>query len=122
MRTSVSLTGKLTITARPCAGKGASPPVKPWENSRAKLPMMAKTDFVVDVRETGELSAGDIPVTLDKAIHKPDLHYFLDAIRGNAALNCPGEGKFAISATILRMNGAVAARKMLSYAPNDFTT
>jgi hypothetical protein len=109
------------LISRPGSGEGAPPPAKPWEKQRQHLPMMGKSDSVVDVRETAELSAWDMPVTLDKAIHQPHLENFFDAIRGKAALNCPGETALASAATILRVNDAVAARGMLSYAPEDFT-
>ena len=59
-------------------------------------------------------------VTLDKAIHQPHLENFFDAIRGNAQLNCPGESAFATAVTVLKVNEAVAARQMLTFAPEDF--
>lgn len=94
-------------------------PLKPWEKPRPKLggPSRAAT---VDVRETAALSSWDIPVTLDKAIHQPHLENFFDAIRGKAALNCPAESGFASCVTILRVNEAVAAERMLKFAPSDF--
>jgi predicted dehydrogenase len=109
------------LITRPGSGEGAPPPVKPWEKPRAHLPMMSKSDSVVDVRETAELSAWDMPVTLDEAIHQPHLENFFDSIRGKATLNCPGEVALATAATILRVNEAVEARKMLTYEPADFT-
>jgi predicted dehydrogenase len=110
------------LISRPGSGEGAPPPVKPWEKPMKHLPMMSKSDSVVDVRETAELSAWDMPVTLDKAIHQPHLENFFDAIRGKATLNCPGEAGLATAATILRVNEAIPSRKMLTYAPEDFTT
>ena len=113
---------KQGLVVRPGSGEGALPPVKPWEKPLSHPPMMSKSvSSVVDVRETAELSAWDMPVTLDKAIHQPHLENFFDAIRGKAALNCPGETALASAATILRVNEAVAARRMLSFAPEDFT-
>jgi hypothetical protein len=109
------------LIARPGSGEGALPAVKPWEKPRPRLAMMSKSESVVDVRETAELSAWDIPVTLDKAIHQPHLENFFDSVRGKATLNCPGETALATAATILRVNDAVAARKMLTFAPEDFT-
>lgn len=44
---------------------------------------------MVDVRETAALSAWDIPVTLDKAIHQPHLENFFSAIRNKTPLTCP---------------------------------
>jgi predicted dehydrogenase len=108
------------LISRPGSGEGAPPPAKPWEKQRQHLPMMGKSDSVVDVRETAELSAWDMPVTLDKAIHQPHLENFFDAVRGKGTLNCPGEVALASAATILRVNDAIAARKMLTFAPEDF--
>jgi predicted dehydrogenase len=107
--------------AKPGSGEGAPPPVKPWEKPRARLPGASKSTSVVDVRETAELSAWDIPVTLDKAIHQPHLENFFDSIRGKTTLNCPGESALATAATVLRVNEAVAAKKQLTFAPEDFT-
>jgi predicted dehydrogenase len=109
------------LILRPGSGEGAPPPAKPWEKPRQHLPMMSKSDSVVDVRETAALSAWDMPVTLDKAIHQPHLENFFDTIRGRATLNCPGEVALATCATVLRVNEAVAARRMLPFAPEDFT-
>jgi predicted dehydrogenase len=107
------------LILRPGSGEGAPAPVKPWEKPRPKLggPSKAAT---VDVRETAELSAWDIPVTLDKAIHQPHLENFFDAIRNGTPLNCPGESAFASAVTVLKVNEAVAARTMLTFKPEDF--
>lgn len=107
------------IVSRPTSGEGAPPPVKPWEKPRKKLAGPSKAS-VVDVRETAELSAWDIPVTLDKAIHQPHLENFFDAIRGTTKLNCPAESAFATAVTVLKVNEAVAAQTMLKFAPGDF--
>jgi hypothetical protein len=106
---------------RPGSGEGAPLPVRPWEKPRPRIPGLSKPASVVDVRETAELSAWDMPVVLDKAIHQPHLENFFDAIRGKAALHSPGEVALATAATVLRVNEAVAARKMLTFAPEDFT-
>jgi Predicted dehydrogenases and related proteins len=107
------------LVASPTSGEGAPPPVKPWEKPRKKLggPSRAAT---VDVRETAELSAWDIPVTLDKAIHQPHLENFFAAIRDGAQLTCPADQAFASAVTVLRVNEAVAAQKMLKFSPEDF--
>lgn len=104
---------------RPGSGEGAPAPVKPWEKPRKKLGGPSK-GALVDVRETAELSAWDIPVTLDKAIHQPHLENFFDAIRKGTPLNCPGESAFATAVTVLKVNEAIAAKKMLTFAPGDF--
>jgi predicted dehydrogenase len=108
------------LISRPGSGEGAPPPVKPWELPREHPPLMSK-EAVVDVRETAALSAWDIPVTLDKAIHQPHLENFFDSVRGRAKLNCPGETALATCATVLRVNEAIAARSMLTFKPEDFT-
>lgn len=84
---------------------------KPWQKPKSTT---------VDVRETAELSAWDIPVTLQGAIHQPHLENFFDAIRNGTPLNCPGEEAFASAVTILKINEAVAAQKRLTYDPEDF--
>ena len=66
------------------------------------------------------MSAWDIPVTLDKPIHQPHLENFFDAMRKGTPLNCPGESAFATAVTVLKVNEAVAAQKMLHFAPDDF--
>jgi len=109
------------LIARPGSGEGAPAPVKPWEKPRPRIPGFSAAAAVVDVRETAELSAWEMPVTLDKPIHQPHLENFFDAIRGNAELHCPGEVAFASAATILKVNEAVAARRMLAFAPEEFT-
>jgi len=107
------------LILRPGSGEGAPVALKPWEKPRPKLggPSKAAT---VDVRETAELSAWDIPVTLDKAIHQPHLENFFDAIRLGTPLNCPAESAFASAVTVLKVNEAVAARQMLTFKPEDF--
>ncbi len=84
---------------------------KPWEKPKPTT---------VDVRETAQLDAWELPVTLDKAIHQPHIENFLDAIRHGTPLTCPGEAAFASAVTILKINEAVAAQKRLAYAPEDF--
>lgn len=105
--------------ARPESGEGAPVGLKPWEKPRPKLggPSKAAT---VDVRETAQLSAWDIPVTLDKAIHQPHLENFFDAIRLGTPLSCPADSAFATAVTVLKVNEAVAAQRLLSFAPEDF--
>ena len=108
------------LIARPGSGEGAPPPVKPWEKPHKGLGMGSRSSGAVDVRETAELSAWDIPVTLDKAIHQPHLENFFDTVRGKATLHTPGEVAFATAVTVLKVNEAVAARKMLMFSPEDF--
>lgn len=108
------------LILRPESGEGAPPPVKPWEKPGVKKlggPSKAST---VDVRETAQLSAWDIPVTLDKAIHQPHLENFVDAVTKGTALNCPAEAAFATTVTVLKVNEAIAAQKVLAFKPSDF--
>jgi len=105
---------------KPETGEGAPAPVKPWEKPGVKKLGGPSRVSTVDVRETAQLSAWDIPVTLDKAIHQPHLENFFDAIRKGTALNCPGEAAFASAVTVLKVNEAIVAQKALSFAPSDF--
>jgi predicted dehydrogenase len=101
--------------------EGAAAPSKPWEKEvKPKFATAAPRASVVDVRETAALSAWDIPVTLDKAIHQPHLENFFGAIRDGTPLSCPGEQAFASAVTVLRVNEAVAARTVLNFQPSDF--
>jgi predicted dehydrogenase len=108
------------IVASPLSGEGAPAPVKPWEKEGVKKLGGPTKTSTVDVRETAALSAWEIPVTLDKAIHQPHLENFFDAVRDGSPLNCPGESAFATAVTILKINEAIAAQKMLTYTPSDF--
>ncbi|HVZ65576.1 MAG TPA: Gfo/Idh/MocA family oxidoreductase [Lacunisphaera sp.] len=110
---------KAGIIRKPGTPDEGGPVLLPWEKPRPNFGPPARTS-VVDVRETAALSSWEMPVVLDKAIHQPHLENFFDAIRGKAKLNCPGEAGFASAVTILRVNEAVAARQMLTFAPEDF--
>jgi predicted dehydrogenase len=111
-------------------GEGALVGFKPWEKPRKRLKMPDKVPVSgpggavstakVDVRETAALSAWDMPVTLDKHIHQPHLENFFDAIRKGAALNCPADAGFATTVTVLKVNEAIAAQKMLTFDQKDF--
>jgi predicted dehydrogenase len=115
------------LISRPETGEGAVLGLKPWEKPRQKMAMPSKVlqgggggAATVDVRETAALSAWDIPVTLDKPIHQPHLENFFDAIRKSVPLTCPADQAFASAVTILKVNEAIAAQKMLTFAPDDF--
>jgi predicted dehydrogenase len=107
------------IIRKPGTPEEGAEKLLPWEKPRPKFGAPARTS-VVDVRETAALSSWDMPVTLDKAIHQPHLENFFDSIRGKATLNCPAEVAFASAVTVLKVNEAVAARTMLTFAPGDF--
>lgn len=89
--------------------------------SVVKEPPKPKADAgKVDVRETADLMAYEIPIVLDKAIHQPHLENFFDAVRGKAKLNCPADEAFHSEASILRINEAVGMKQMLTFKPEDF--
>jgi predicted dehydrogenase len=102
------------------AAADTTTPLKPWEKPRPKLGGPSKAAATVDVRETAALSAWEIPVILDKAIHQPHLENFFDAVRGKAKLTCPADVAYASAVTVLRVNDAVAAGKALIFKPEDF--
>jgi len=108
------------LIIKPGEGEGALKATAPWDKPRPKFSMGGRAAGAVDVRETAELSAWDIPVVLDKAIHQPHLENFFDAIRSGIPLNCPGEQGLASCVTVLKVNEAVAAQRMLKMAPADF--
>jgi predicted dehydrogenase len=108
------------LISSPLSGEGAPAPVKPWEKPFVKKLGGPSKAAGVDVRETAQLSAWDMPVTLDKPIHQPHLENFFDAMRKGVQLNCTGEQGFATAVTVLKVNQAIAAQKMLTFAPDDF--
>ena len=116
------------LISRPDSGEGVAIGVKPWEKPRQRMAMPSKVltsgnsagPSLVDVRETAQLSAWDIPVTLDKAIHQPHLENFFDAMLKGAPLNCPADEAFAPAVTVLGVNEAIAAKKELTFKPSDF--
>ena len=115
------------IISRPESGEGALLGLKPWDKPRQRMALPSKALVggtaaagTVDVRETAQLSAWEMPVTLNKAIHQPHIENFVDAITKGTPLNCPGESAFATAVTVLKVNEAVAAQKMLTFKPEDF--
>ena len=75
----------------------------------------------VDVRETAQLAAFDIPVFFNKAIHQPHLENFFKAIRGEAKLNCPADEAFRSEYIIHKANEAIPGGKVLEIDLNDAT-
>ena len=73
----------------------------------------------VDVRETTQLAAYEIPVTFSKAIHQPHLENFFNAIRGKAKLNCPADEAFSSEYVIHKANEAIAAQKTIAITPQE---
>lgn len=74
----------------------------------------------VDVRETADLVAYEIPVSFNKPIHQPHIENFFDAIRGKAKLNCPADYAFDHEAAVFKVNPAIEAAKRLDFEPADF--
>ncbi len=108
------------LISKPDSGEGAPAAVKAWEKPGVKKLGGPSRGATVDVRETAALSAWDIPVTLDKAIHQPHLENFFDAIRKGTPLSCPADEAFASAVTVLKVNEAIAARQALAFKPEDF--
>jgi predicted dehydrogenase len=75
----------------------------------------------VDVRETAQLAAYDIPVFFNKFIHQPHLENFFNAIRGQAKLNCPADEAFSSEYVIHKANEAIPLGKVLEIDPKDAT-
>jgi predicted dehydrogenase len=73
----------------------------------------------VDVRETTQLAAYEIPVTFSKAIHQPHLENFFNAIRGKARLNCPADEAFSSEYVIHKANEAITAQKTIAITPQE---
>ena len=83
-------------------------------------PETKPADTVVDVRETADVGAYDLPVKLSKPIHQPHLENFLDAVRGKGKLNCPADLAFKSEAAVFKVNEAVEAERKLPFKPDDF--
>jgi predicted dehydrogenase len=75
----------------------------------------------VDVRETAQLAAFDIPVFFNKAIHQPHLENFFNAIRGQAKLNCPADEAFTSEYVIHKANEAIPLGRVLEIDAKDAT-
>lgn len=73
----------------------------------------------VDVRETAQLAAFEIPVSFSKKIHQPHLENFFNAIRGTAKLNCPGDEAFRSEYCIHKANEAIPAEKRIAITAQE---
>jgi predicted dehydrogenase len=73
----------------------------------------------VDVRETAQLAAFEIPVSFNKKIHQPHLENFFNAIRGTAKLNCPGDEAFRSEYCIHKANEAIPAEKRIAITAEE---
>jgi len=91
-----------------------------YVNEPPKQEEKAETGAVVDVRETVPVAEYRIPVTMDKPYHQPHLENFFDAVRGKAKLNCPAEIGYETAVTVLKVNEAVEAARILDFKPEEF--
>ncbi|MBC8096641.1 MAG: Gfo/Idh/MocA family oxidoreductase [Akkermansiaceae bacterium] len=73
----------------------------------------------VDVRETAQLAAYEIPVFFNKAIHQPHLENFFKAIRGEAKLTCPADEAFTSEYIIHKANEAILAQRTIQINAAD---
>ena len=116
------------IISRPESGEGALVGLKPWDKPRQKMALPSKplvggsgpATGTVDVRETAQLSAWEIPIVQDKPIHQYHIENFIAAMTKGVPLNCPAEQGFATAVTVLKVNEAIAAQKLLTFASGDF--
>jgi len=97
-----------------------------WDDLIAKNYLRAKTVPApvadadkVDVRETAQLAAFEIPVSFNKKIHQPHLENFFNAIRGTAKLNCPGDEAFRSEYCIHKANEAIPAEKRIAITAQE---
>jgi predicted dehydrogenase len=84
-----------------------------------KTPEVPADAAKVDVRETAQLAAYDIPVFFNKAIHQPHLENFFKSIRGETKLNCPADEAFSSEYVIHKANEAVQAGKVIPIDQQD---
>ncbi len=65
----------------------------------------------VRVRETGKVTAYELPVVLDYAPHQPHLVNFFRAVRGQGALACPADQALRGEVVVHKIHEAVAAAR-----------
>lgn len=71
-------------------------------------------------QETGQVTAWELPVVLDKSPWQPHLENFVAAVRGKAKLNCPADVAFPTEVLVFKVNEAIEARKTIDLKPEDF--
>ena len=78
-------------------------------------------DVVVDVRQSPQPEAWDVPVELNKPIHMPHLENFIGAVRDGTPLNCPAEVGFSTCVSVLKIEEAVKkGNGIYNFKPEDF--
>ena len=80
----------------------------------------SKAAATVDVRETAQLSAWDMPVTLDKAIHHAALGKLLRCHPQGHSTQVHRRIGVRHCGHCSRCQWAIAAKKMLTFEPKDF--
>lgn len=92
--------------------------VRPWQVPLP--PQRPAGGDVVDVRETAALDAFEVNATLDGYIHQPHIENFLNTVRGEDTLNCPGHIALECEAAVLKVNEAIEAGRRLEFTDEDF--
>jgi predicted dehydrogenase len=77
-------------------------------------------EAVLDVRESVSPDLHRVPVVLRDPYHQPHLSNFFDAVRGEATLHCPAEVGFESAVTVLKVNEAIEAKRVVPFRPEDF--
>jgi predicted dehydrogenase len=95
-----------------------------WDDLTAKgyvraKPTSADDAAKVDVRETAQLAEYEIPVFFNKPPHQPHIENFLNAIRGTAKLNCPGDEAFTSEYSIHKANEAVLSQAKVAITAEE---
>ncbi|MBN1343304.1 MAG: Gfo/Idh/MocA family oxidoreductase [Phycisphaerae bacterium] len=92
----------------PGQAKAAQPGSKPVDPNEARS------------QESGQITAWNIPVVVDKPPWQLHLENFFDAVRGKAKLNCPADVAFPAEILVFKVNEAIDARKAIDLKPEDF--
>ncbi len=105
-------------------------PAKNWEKwsqkgyiklieSEPEEPLPA--GVAIDVHPSPRPVQYEILAKTDKPVHQPHLENFFDAIRNGTKLNCPAEIGYETAVTVLKVNEAAEAGRMLTFEPAEFT-
>ncbi len=74
----------------------------------------------IKVRETGQVVGYLVPIELEKSVFAYHLENFFNAVRDKAPLSCPADVAFHGQVIGLKLNEAIAARKMLEFTETEF--
>jgi hypothetical protein len=89
------------------------------EKASAKAEVKAGDDEV-DVRESATPALYRMPIEMKDPYHQPHLVNFVESVRGNQTLNCPGEIGYETAVMVLKVNEAIAAARKIELKPEDF--